>query len=379
MEISGDGQHLNPQPLPPPVKSKGLSEKDELAINKSKLAEMKQQMKFMKGKIQKLKEIIQKEVGDEIDMKELFRQGISGWQGRAQTVMNLRLKLTAMRSKFLDPPHKMYYRGPFDPNKEIDLKCLPQKQENLYKRMLNDKKEKVLQQDKPIAVMKKELDDLCLMYRAARSRTKNLISKVNDASKKLYVAKEKSEYDLRVIEAMMAHQSLFKMMVESEGFQLDPILKRHVRINPLEPQPVSEWTQYKMSFEETEKKKQLFRNVTLSLVEKLDKISQDLIETEKLNIENRITLATQNATETPVAGKDKKQKAKDESENIENELRILTLENQRLREILLHSALLASEDFKMFLKGVDVLRNSFLTILMKIKDDMYERSPTKND
>lgn len=370
MKISGDCLALNPQPLPLLVKNKEPKPKDELALNKWKLAEIKEQMKLMRGRIKKFSEILEKEVGDDIDMKYLLRYGSShGWQGRSQMIATLRLKLIAMRSKFLDPPHKMYYRGPFDPKKEFDLKFLPQKQDNLYQRMLEEKKENVLLVDKPVAVIRKELDELSLMHRAARFRTKNLTSRVESTGRELEKSKERAEFEHRVVEAMMAHQSLFKMMVEPETFRLDPSLKRHAKLNPLEPPEVSEWLKLKMLFDKSKKEKLQLQERIGEIARNLDQMNRMLIEGRRIETENRLRLeglkvaAEGTATSHPKANKNQKEKGGKSQSDSENEYELLIRENRFLSQFLLATLLSTEEDFRLFTDSLDTAKQEFIDVL----------------
>lgn len=373
MNISGDNSNLVFAPLfECVVKTKKLSPKQELEQNKMRLLEVKEQMKFMKDQIKKFVEVLRKEVGEGTDMKELLRQGgTGGWQARAQMIMTLRIKLIAMRSKFLDPPHKMYYRGPFDPKKEFELKCLPQKQDNLYERMLAGKKKKILQLDKPVDALKTELDELSLMHRAARFRTKNLKLKVKNASQELEKSKEMAKFNLRTIEAMMAHQSLFKMMIEPETLHLDTELKRHVRHDPLRDIEVEDWKKFKMLLDKTQKQTTILRKALFSVTTKLDEVNKKLIESEKVYIETRLSCGAQDRFE--ISSKDKKGKDKVKEEtDAESKCKVLVQENQRLRQFLLSSVLKSEQDFKLFVNGIDCAKQEFLEAIENIKFENRE-------
>lgn len=368
VNISGDNPNLVFAPLfESAVKTKMLSPKRELEKNKARLIEVKEQMKFMKDRIKKFVVVLKREVGEETDIKELLRQGgTCGWQARAQTIMTLRIKLIAMRTKFLDPPHKMYYRGPFDPKKEFELKCLPQKQDNLYERMLAEKKKKILQLDKPVAALKTELDELSLMHRAARFRTKNLKLKVKNASQELEKSEEKAKFNLRTIEAMMAHQSLFKMMIEPETLRLDTELKRHVKHDPLRVIEVEDWKKFKMLLDKTQKQANALREALFSVTAELDEINKNLIESKKVDIEARLCFAAQGTTEISSKDKKGKDKAKEETDT-ESKYKVLVQENQRLRQFLLNSVLMSEQDFKLFVNGIDCAKQEFLEAIENVK------------
>lgn len=368
MSISGDKPNLVFAPLfECVVKTTKLSPKRELEKNKERLIEVKEQMKFLKDRIKQFVVVLKKEVGEETDIKELLRQGGSvGWQARAQMIMTLKIKLIAMRSKLLDPPHKMYYRGPFDPKKEFELKFLPQKQDNLYERMLAEKKKKILQLDKPVDALKKELDELSLMHRAARFRTKNLKLKVKNASQELEKSKEKAKFNLRTIEAMMAHQSLFKMMIEPETLRLDTELKRHVKHDPLAPIEVGEWKKFKMSLDKTQKQTNALREALFSITTKLDEVNKNLIESKKIDIETRLSFGAQGGSDISSKDKKGKDKAKEETDT-EKKYKVLVQENQRLRQFLLSSVLMSEQDFKLFVNAIDCAKQEFSEAIENMK------------
>ena len=349
------------------VQTKKLSPEVELEKNKARLAEMKEQMKFMKNSIKNFTDILKKEVGDETDVKELLRRGGSvGWQVRAQTIMVLKIKLISMRSKFLDPPHKMYYRGPFDPKKEFELKFLSHKQVNLYERKLAEKKKKILQLDKPVPTLKKELDELSLMYRAARFRTRNVVLRVKNASKELEKSKERAKFNLRAIEAMMAHQSLFKMMIEPKSFNLDLELKRHVKRDSFTPIEVEEWKKFKMSLDKTQKHINTLREALLSIITNFDEISKKIVESRKIDAEIRLSFAAQDSSDVTSKNVKEKDKRKEETDT-ENEYKVLFQENQRIRQFLLSSVLLSEQDFKLFLTIIDCAKQEFLDAIENVK------------
>ncbi|KAF8765085.1 hypothetical protein HNY73_023083 [Argiope bruennichi] len=379
---------LDPQPEMEKVEtSKTYLQKieDELQFNRTRLILAKKDMRSIKEEINKYSVILRREMGDDIDIPALVRSGGgTGYLARAQEIINLRLKLSALKSQFLEPVHKPYYRGPFDPRKKFDIKLLPKKEENLYCQVIEDEKKALLKRGKPLEALKKKLKDLTLIYRASRYRNKSLKKKIISADKKLHVYKMQTQDNAKAIEYMISHQNLMKLMLNPDTLEIDESIPRVYSEFQIEEEKVEQATdkqKYKTLYERSEKEVKLVEEKVLSLAGILDKNVVDLINAEELCAKNRcdFEILKVSPVEKPAAkSKDKKKMVEEPLDKSKEEFDLIIEENNHLRDFLLSSVLSNTEDFKLFLTSLKNARREFLHSFEEIKINGWEYSKTSS-
>ncbi|GFX02974.1 uncharacterized protein TNCV_390591 [Trichonephila clavipes] len=360
---------LGPQPLKKQEPQKTVLEKmkDELELNRSRLVLTRKVMKSIKEEINECSIILRREMGTEVDIPALVRCGGGmGFQNRALQIMNLRIKLTALKSQFLDPVHKPYYRGPFDPRKKFDLKLLPQKQENLYCQMLEEEKKILIKQGKPVETLKNQLKELSLMYRASCYRNKSLKKRINSSNVKLQMLKVQTQDNGKMIEYMISHQNLMKLMLNPDTLELDPSVPRayeKFQIVEKKVEEASDFAKFKTLYQKSEKESHMVREKVTSLANILDANVGDLVKAETTNTENRCNLAflknppvQEKATAKSKGKKKKSPQTPEKDVKSKAEFNLLFEENRHLRDFLLSPVLSNSEDLKLFLTSLKTQR-----------------------
>ncbi|GFS53367.1 uncharacterized protein NPIL_44011 [Nephila pilipes] len=374
---------LGPQPLKKQESPKSSEDgmKYELQLNRSRLALTRKLMKNIKDEINECSGILRREMGKDVDISALVRSGGGmGFQNRASEIMNLRMKLTALKSQFLEPVHKPYYRGPFDPRKKFDLKLLPEKQDNLYCQVLVEEKKALLKQGKPVETLKNQLKELSLMYRASCYRNKSLKKSIHSVNVKLQVLKGQTQDNAKVIEYMISHQNLMKLMLNPDTLRLDSSVPRayeKFQIVEKKVEVASDFAKYKTLCERSEKESQTAREKVTSLAEILDATVGDLVKAEATNTENRCDLEflknpPQKATAKSKAKK-KSPKAAEKDDKSKVELDLLVQENRHLRDFLLSPVLSNGEDLKLFLLTLKNAKEEFLRAFEETKKDIGYR------
>ncbi|GBM51806.1 hypothetical protein AVEN_4318-1 [Araneus ventricosus] len=358
---------------------------DELKLNRARLALTKKAMRNIKEEIDKYSAILRREMGDNVDIPALARSGGGmGFLARAQEIINLRLKLSALKSQFLEPVHKPYYRGPFDPRKKFDIKLLPQKQENLYCQVIEDEKTALMKQGKPLEALKNQLKDLTLMYRASRYRNKSLKKKIISANNKLQVFKAQTQDNAKTIEYMVSHQNLMKLMLNPDTLEIDESIPRvysEFQIKKEKDERATDVQKFKTLYEKSEKEIELVKEKVSSLAEILDKNVAVLINAEELCTKNRCDfeiLKIPPEEKSTVKNKDKKKTTEETKNKSKEEFDLIIEENNRLRDFLLSSVLSNAEDLKLFLASLKNARREFLQSFEEIKIHGCQNSETSD-
>ncbi|XP_041372186.1 LOW QUALITY PROTEIN: coiled-coil domain-containing protein 13-like [Gigantopelta aegis] len=190
---------------------------DRLKYSESKLAEYRNQCQALKQEIKIQNKILQKELGDSVNVQSLLSTN-STWRGRAQQILTLQNKVEDLKAQLEAQQSKeAAFEDQFTGKSSARRKTQDDKYKEELKKLERERKENKERAAAELKALEEEHAALKQKIDATKARNQVLSSEMKSMKQRMSTLLEKGQNDDELIQALMKQQSQLKQLLDDSN------------------------------------------------------------------------------------------------------------------------------------------------------------------
>ncbi|XP_006812058.1 coiled-coil domain-containing protein 13-like [Saccoglossus kowalevskii] len=244
------GDTLEEKPAVDPAELKSLQ--DKISSGNLKMAEYRNQLQQLRQELKIAHKVIEKEVGDSVNIQSLLNTNAGGWRGRAQQITSLQNKVSELRSQLgqlqTRPDTEMSLEEQFmtmgttlSPRSTAASSGYDDKNRSKIRQMEKERKEAKERAAAELKALEEDYSKMKEKFDASKARNKVLSNELKMLKQQMSTLMEKGKHDDELIGALMKQQTQMKQIIEENArLQEESQTQQHREVQQLQTKNIQD-------------------------------------------------------------------------------------------------------------------------------------------